>query len=399
MPGNTSSSAHKKRIRIQDVSDSEDSVCRNSSDSDDEVVHSAKKKSRRLQLSDDDEEEKENRQSDEDGGEPEEDDSHRKSSRINLMEGRKRRQSLVFEKLKTPKRERLEAVGKDDSDHDEPDESDYNRIKTSEDDTDEDSQSGFIVSDTEEIEIEEEGEEEKEEISPTKKVSLKHSKKPVIDDDEDEEKDENGGAEVSDSDSIKMLSSSSDSESDASDEEDNVTDIHKTAEMPWKTTLTTYEAFMLVLEMLLNAVFDPEFLHPWNLENHNSVIRPAFQKISDEVHARKVIVDSQAWGRAYREALESHPRMKESDLSYSTTDCEACNRRDHPATRDILFTGNMYDEVTLQPLGEEEEQESDSGEEREEKEIIQPMGPSLRLEGIVPQGLLCTIVYITTNMT
>lgn len=95
-----------------------------------------------------------------------------------------------------------------------------------------------------------------------------------------------------------------------------------------------------------------------------------FRKLDDEVKGLAGSkFTSSAWTSEFTRAIRARPDLITNEIrgaaDYMSPHCAACNRKNHPATWEIMLTGQPYDKDTLEPLendsSSESESESESG--------------------------------------
>lgn len=121
------------------------------------------------------------------------------------------------------------------------------------------------------------------------------------------------------------------------------------------------ELFVHIIEWLVKNKIAPAFSREDELYNL------AFNRIDDQVKAQagsRLI--SAAWGTEFKRAVLARPEMKVSMLPGTDEEnertCDACNRINHPARYEFVFSGPPYFKKTLEPLDRsDDEEEEESG--------------------------------------
>jgi len=90
-----------------------------------------------------------------------------------------------------------------------------------------------------------------------------------------------------------------------------------------------------------------------------------FRKLDDEVNALAGSkFTSSAWSPEFTRAVRARPDRISNDISgigdFVSPHCAACNRKNHPASWEVLLTGHPYDKDTLEPLEYDTDSDSDS---------------------------------------
>ncbi|KAF2273136.1 uncharacterized protein EI97DRAFT_436379 [Westerdykella ornata] len=120
------------------------------------------------------------------------------------------------------------------------------------------------------------------------------------------------------------------------------------------------ELFKYAVEWMVHKKINPGF------SSTDEIYTLAFRKLDDEVKGlAQSKFSSSAWTIDFTRALRARPEIHIDEISRlqrSTMDahCEACNRKSHPATWTIMFTGNPYNKDTLEPLSEDSDSSSES---------------------------------------
>lgn len=126
------------------------------------------------------------------------------------------------------------------------------------------------------------------------------------------------------------------------------------------------ELFPHIIEWLVKNKLAPAFSRDDELYNL------AFNRVDDQVKAQagsRLI--SSAWGTAFKRAILARPNVKVVRLPGedidNIRDCDACNRTNHPARYEFVFSGEPYFQKTLEPVeNSDEEDEYDDDASRDE---------------------------------
>ncbi|KAJ9495591.1 hypothetical protein H2202_008879 [Exophiala xenobiotica] len=109
------------------------------------------------------------------------------------------------------------------------------------------------------------------------------------------------------------------------------------------------ELFPHIIEWLVKNKIAPAF------SRDDELYRLAFSRIDDQVKAQagsRLI--SSAWGADFKRTILARPTMKVVALPGEDEDnirtCDACNRTNHPARYEFLFSGEPYYQKTLEPV-------------------------------------------------
>ena len=121
------------------------------------------------------------------------------------------------------------------------------------------------------------------------------------------------------------------------------------------------ELFPHIVEWLVKNKLAPAF------SRHDALYQLAFDKIDNEVkgQAGSRLISS-SWGEIFKYVILARPNMQVSYLPFTEDDshtCDACNRTNHPATYDFIFSGQAYDKDSLEPIENDSEEEEESQDE------------------------------------
>ncbi|KAH7384282.1 hypothetical protein DE146DRAFT_681323 [Phaeosphaeria sp. MPI-PUGE-AT-0046c] len=118
------------------------------------------------------------------------------------------------------------------------------------------------------------------------------------------------------------------------------------------------ELFKYAIEWMVMKKIYPGF------DSRNEVYRLTFQKLDDEVKGlANSKFSSSAWTSDFTRALRARPDLMMMEISRQKIDimdahCEACNRRNHPASEELMFTGQPYNAESLEPLDNDSDSDS-----------------------------------------
>ncbi|KIV87775.1 hypothetical protein PV11_03297 [Exophiala sideris] len=135
------------------------------------------------------------------------------------------------------------------------------------------------------------------------------------------------------------------------------------------------DLFPHIIEWLVKNKIAPAF------SRDDEVFTLAFDRLEDQVKAQagsRLI--SSAWGSDFKRAILARPGMKVVALPGMDEDnmrtCDACNRTNHPARYEFVFSGEPYYKKTLEPVDhsddEDEEDSHDDGPSYDEDGHILP---------------------------
>ena len=144
------------------------------------------------------------------------------------------------------------------------------------------------------------------------------------------------------------------------DQEDTIGAPPDLTDMPFEFTRHAHkkplEHFKDVVEWMVHNKLNPAF------PRDDTCYQVAFYKLDDQVQglAGSKFV-SAAWGGDFLKALKSRPELAYVEVSglLGIEHCAACNKSNHPAKFQLIFSGKPYDRRTL-------EDESDDSEEDDE---------------------------------
>lgn len=110
------------------------------------------------------------------------------------------------------------------------------------------------------------------------------------------------------------------------------------------------ELFKHAIEWMVMKKIHPAF------EANNQIYTTVFRKLDDEVKGlANSKFSSSAWTPDFTRAVRARPDLLSMDISVGKSEvmemhCEACNRRNHPASAELMFTGQPYNPETLDPI-------------------------------------------------
>jgi hypothetical protein len=128
------------------------------------------------------------------------------------------------------------------------------------------------------------------------------------------------------------------------------------------------ELFKYAIEWMVMKKIHPAF------DSNSQVYDITFRKLDDEVKGlANSKFSSSAWTPDFTRALRARPELMISEISRGRKEvmdahCEACNRRNHPASDELMFTGAPYNKETLEPL-ETDSSDSDKDDDSDSDDI------------------------------
>jgi hypothetical protein len=120
------------------------------------------------------------------------------------------------------------------------------------------------------------------------------------------------------------------------------------------------ELFKYAIEWMVMKKIHPAF------DSKSEVYTLTFRKLDDEVKGlANSKFSSSAWTSDFTRALRARPDLTIMEITRTQRDimdahCEACNRRNHPASDELMFTGKPYNQETLEPLDTNSDSDSDN---------------------------------------
>ena len=151
----------------------------------------------------------------------------------------------------------------------------------------------------------------------------------------------------------------------ASDGDDTIGAPPGQTDMPFEFTRHAhrkpFEHFKDVVEWMVHNRLNPAF------PRDDPSYRVAFHKLDDEAQGltgSKFM--SAAWGGEFFKAIKERPDMGyiEVGTGLPTEHCAACNRSNHPATFQVVFSGRRYNRQTLEDISDDEDDGGEPDEQR-----------------------------------
>lgn len=185
---------------------------------------------------------------------------------------------------------------------------------------------------------------------------------PVEDDDEDDEDDREANA-------LDMFQEDEDDTGFIDDDPDAIIGEpdDEQAQLPMQFSSMSRakpkELFKYAVEWMVMKKIHPAF------NANDEIYELTFRKLGDEVKGlASSKFTSAAWTSDFTKAINARPELIINEIGGSrreflTDHCEACNRKNHPATFELSLTGQPYNPESLEPLGsssEDSDSESDS---------------------------------------
>ena len=125
------------------------------------------------------------------------------------------------------------------------------------------------------------------------------------------------------------------------------------------------ELFRYAIEWMVMKKIHPAF------DANNGIYTKVFRKLDDEVKGlANSKFSSSAWTQDFTRAIRARPDLMSMDISIGKQDvmelhCEACNRKNHPASAELKFTGRPYNAATLEPLDDDSDSDDNSDSEND----------------------------------
>ncbi|KAF2126371.1 hypothetical protein P153DRAFT_297540 [Dothidotthia symphoricarpi CBS 119687] len=122
------------------------------------------------------------------------------------------------------------------------------------------------------------------------------------------------------------------------------------------------ELFKYAVEWMVMKKIHPAF------DSKNGIYNLTFRKLDDEVNGlANSKFTSSAWTSDFSRAIRARPDLMVMEISRGLRDigdshCEACNRRNHPATWELMMQGMPYDKDTLEPVENDSDSDDSSSE-------------------------------------
>jgi Domain of unknown function (DUF4211) len=112
--------------------------------------------------------------------------------------------------------------------------------------------------------------------------------------------------------------------------------------------------FSDAVEWMVQNKLNPAF------DRNNPVYRVAFQRLNLDAAAYSISkFQSSAWTQDFTRSLNARPEFYKQSITSSGDDCEACNRRKHPATYKVRFSGKPYHPESLEEVSSLSEDDSE----------------------------------------
>jgi len=133
------------------------------------------------------------------------------------------------------------------------------------------------------------------------------------------------------------------------------------------------ELFPHIVEWLVKNKIAPAF------RRDDDVYNIAFDRVDDQVKAQagsRLI--SSAWNSTFKTAILARPGIEVTALPGLDEDnirtCDACNRANHPARYEFIFSGQAYSKKTLEPIdiSDDEDGDDDSASRDEAGHVLAP---------------------------
>ncbi|KAF2873560.1 hypothetical protein BDV95DRAFT_567267 [Massariosphaeria phaeospora] len=119
------------------------------------------------------------------------------------------------------------------------------------------------------------------------------------------------------------------------------------------------ELFKFAVEWMVHKKINPAFAAK------DEIYALTFRKLDDEVKGlANSKYSSAAWTTDFTRAIRARPDIEIHEIPQShkdvlTAHCEACNRKSHPASFEVLLKGKPYHEESLEPLADDSDSESE----------------------------------------
>ncbi|KAH7067593.1 hypothetical protein BKA63DRAFT_424745 [Paraphoma chrysanthemicola] len=120
------------------------------------------------------------------------------------------------------------------------------------------------------------------------------------------------------------------------------------------------ELFKYAIEWMVMKKIHPGF------DSNSQVYDITFRKLDDEVKGlANSKFSSSAWTADFTRAIRARPDLMSMEIIAIKRDtmdlyCQACNRKNHPATWELMLTGQPYNKETLEPLEIDTDSDSNS---------------------------------------
>ncbi|KAF3048585.1 hypothetical protein E8E11_007457 [Didymella keratinophila] len=120
------------------------------------------------------------------------------------------------------------------------------------------------------------------------------------------------------------------------------------------------ELFKYAVEWMVMKKIHPAF------NSNDEIYELTFRKLGDEVKGlASSKFTSSAWTPDFTKAINARPELIINEIggsrrAFLNDHCEACNRKNHPATFELSLTGAPYNPDSLEPLEPDSDSDSDS---------------------------------------
>lgn len=185
--------------------------------------------------------------------------------------------------------------------------------------------------------------------------SSESSQEDEEDEDEDDEDSDNQRSTVPQGTTLDMFQEDDDDQNFVVEDEDDTIGVpDEDAKVPLAFTTMGRakgkDLFKFAVDWMVQNKLNPAF------PNRDEIYDLAFRKLDDEVQGlvgSKFV--SSAWTGEFTRALNARPDIEVSEIGGASRlmledHCGACNRRGHPATWDIRFSGHAYHKDTLEEV-------------------------------------------------
>jgi hypothetical protein len=136
------------------------------------------------------------------------------------------------------------------------------------------------------------------------------------------------------------------------------------------------DLFKYAIEWMVQKKINPAF------SIDDEIYDLSFRKLDDEVNTlASSKFSSSVWTQDFTRALRARPDAIIDEIgkglrALEMSHCEACNRKTHPATWNVNFTGKPYHKETLEPLGDDDESSSDTNSDSSSSSLSSHDSPS-----------------------
>ncbi len=183
---------------------------------------------------------------------------------------------------------------------------------------------------------------------------------PVEDDEEDDDEDDR------DANALDMFQEDEDDTGFIDDDPDAVIGAPEDdqAQLPMQFSSMSRakpkELFKYAVEWMVMKKIHPAF------NSNDEIYELTFRKLGDEVKGlASSKFTSAAWTADFTKAINARPDLVINEIGgtrrdFLTDHCEACNRKNHPATFELSLTGTPYNPGSLEPLDSKSSSDSES---------------------------------------